>query len=146
MQKRWQKAKMGVGVARSTKMRVLRLRFPGCSFWQIWELGNSWACQNKNIRMQVAGNAKTKTVRLRFAKTSTWVLILANPRVGWWSGLPKWEHQGTTNDKCLSDKNLQSLFKLYCLKHISFKIGWVWISSTLFVNFKRDTIFVHCMT
>jgi len=46
MQKRWQKAKTGVGVARPTKMRMVRLRFaktsiqpPGAYFHK----SESWA-------------------------------------------------------------------------------------------------------
>jgi len=44
--------------------------------------------------VQVAGNTKMRTVRLGFVETSTWVLVFANPRVGEWVDLPKWEHRG----------------------------------------------------
>src|SRR6266704_3125760 len=64
MQKRWQKAKTGVGVARPTKMRA---------------------------------------VSLRFAKTSTQVLVFANLRVGRWLGLPKWKHQGPGGWECKNE-------------------------------------------
>jgi len=45
--------------------------------------------KRRTLKVQVAGTAKMRTVRLRFAKTSTWVLDFANPRVGGWLGLPK---------------------------------------------------------
>jgi len=50
--------------------------------------------------VQVARPAKTGTVRLRFAKTSIRVLVVANPRVGEWVSLPKWEHQGVGGWNC----------------------------------------------
>ena len=41
------------------------------------------------VRVEVARPVKTRMVRLRFAKTSIWVLAFANPRVGGWVGLQK---------------------------------------------------------
>jgi len=55
-----------------------------------WEMGR--ACQNETVK--VAGPAKMRVVRHRFAKMSTWVLVFTNPRVRQWPGLPKWERQG----------------------------------------------------
>ena len=71
----------------------LRKQASGCSFLQIWELGNGWVCQNGNVGMRVAGS---KTVRL------------ANPRVGQWLGLPKWECWGTGSWEC-KNKNSKTV-------------------------------------
>jgi len=62
MQKRWQKEKTGVGVARPTKMRVVRLNLA-------------------NARVEGVGLQGAMAGTLRFAKPSTWVLNLANARV-----------------------------------------------------------------
>jgi len=53
--------------------------------------------------VQVGGTAKTGTVRLGFAKMSTWVLIFTNPRVGRWPGLPKQERRGAGGWKCKNE-------------------------------------------
>ena len=53
--------------------------------------------------MRVAGNAKTRTVRLGFAETSTRVLIFTNLRVGEWVDLPKWERRGAGGWECKNE-------------------------------------------
>ena len=84
-----------MGLARPVKMR--RVGVGGGQAYKN-EGGRSWEVAGPTrkgaVRVGVAAPVKTRAVRLRFAKTSTWVLAFTNPRVGGWLGLQKRGRRG----------------------------------------------------